>query len=171
MDRHGAPHLDYYWSLEGSPRLVEKNPYRQCPRCYAFVRFNPCELCKHFAPPEERPKVREDAVPVLVEKKQEDIRRADFIGFVQTASARGFKPGWAGMQWQKKYKDWPPRSWNNEAQAMFMKDTAWQFRQAKRENERAFWQSQKQGDSEPIAPEDAFGGWLKKPGGTPHQGR
>ena len=166
MDRHGAPHLDYHWSLEGSPRLVEKNPYRQCPRCYAFVCFNPCELCKHFAPPEERAAVRENATPALVEKKMEDVRRADFIALVQTASARGFRPGQASVKWKDKYGEWPPRSWREEAKRQFSTDTAWQFRQAKRENERAFWQSQKQGDSEPIAPEDAFGGWLKPPKGA-----
>jgi DNA repair protein RadD len=164
IDRHGAPHLDRVWSLDGTPRLVEKNPYRLCPKCYAYVKFSPCELCGFLAPVEER-KVREDAASVLVEKKQEDVRRADFIGFVQTASARGFKPGWAGMQWQKKYHDWPPRSWSEEAKRQFATDTAWQFRQAKRENERAYWQGQKHADSEPIAPEDAFGGWLKPPGG------
>ena len=165
-DRHGAPHLDRVWSLDGASRLVEKNPYRLCPRCYAYVAKNPCELCG-FAPPIEERKVREDAAPALVEKKMEDVRRADFIALVQTASARGFRPGYASVKWKEKYHDLPPRSWGEEAKRQFATDTAWQFRQAKRENERAFWQSQKQGDSEPIAPEDAFGGWLKKPGGTP----
>lgn len=164
-DRHGAPHLDRAWSLEVAPRLVEKNPYRMCQRCYAFVRFNPCELCKHFAPPEERPVVRENPTPVLVEKKREDVRRADFIALVQTASARGFRPGYASAKWKDKYGDWPPRSWGEEAKRMFAQDQAWQFRQAKRENERAYWQGQKKADDEPIAPEDAFGGWLKPPGG------
>ena len=166
MDRHGAPHLDRIWSLEAAPQLVERNPYRLCPRCYAFVRFNPCELCKHFEPPQERAPVRENAAPALVEKKMEDVRRADFIALVQTASARGFRPGYASAKWKEKYKDWPPRSWGNEAQRMFAQDPGWQHRQAKRENERAYWQGQKRADSEPIAPEDAFGGWLKPPGGA-----
>ena len=165
-DRHGAPHLDRIWSLEAAPRLVEKNPYRMCPRCFAYVKFNPCELCKHFEPPQERAPVRENTAPVLVEKKQEDVRRADFVALVQTASARGFRPGYASAKWKEKHGDWPPRSWGEEAKRMFAQDTAWQFRQAKRENERAYWQGQKQKDSEPIAPEDAFGGWLKPPGGT-----
>lgn len=164
-DRHGAPHLDRIWSLEAAPRLVERNPYRLCPRCYAYVAKNPCELCQ-FSPPVEERKVKENTAPALVEKKQEDVRRADFIAFVQTASARGFRPGYASAKWKEKYHDWPPRSWGEEAKRMFAQDTAWQFRQAKRENERAYWQGQKQKDSEPIAPEDAFGGWLKPPGGT-----
>jgi superfamily II DNA or RNA helicase len=167
IDRHGAPHLDRTWSLEAAPRLVEKNPYRMCPRCYAYVRErSTCELCGFTAPVEERPAVRENVAPILVEKKQEDVRRADFIALVQTASARGFKPGYASAKYKEKHGDWPPRSWGEEAKRMFATDTAWQFRQAKRENERAYWQGQKQQDSEPIAPEDAFGGWLKPgPGG------
>lgn len=163
-DRHGGPHLDRIWSLEASPRLVEKNPYRLCPKCYAYVAKSPCELCG-FAPPVEARKVREDAASALVEKKMEDVRRADFIVLVQTASARGFRPGYASAKWKEKYHDWPPRSWGEEAKRMFATDTGWQFRQAKRENERAYWQGQKHADSEPIAPEDAFGGWLKPPGG------
>ena len=109
-------------------------------------------------------RVREDAAPVLVEKKNEDVRRADFVALVQTASARGFRPGQASVKWKEKYGDWPPRSWGEEAKRMFAQDPGWQSRQAKRENERAYWQGQKQKDSEPIAPEDAFGGWLKPPG-------
>lgn len=162
MDRHGAPHLDRYWSLDGIPQLVEKNPYRMCSRCFAYVLKNPCELCGFSQPPEER-KVRENAVPVLVEKKQEDVRRADFIALVKTASSRGFRPGYASAKWKEKYHDWPPRSWGQEAQRMFAEDKDWQYRQVKRENEKAYWQSQKQADTEPIVPEDAFGGWLKPP--------
>jgi superfamily II DNA or RNA helicase len=162
-DRHGAPHLDRNWVLGGTPSLVEKNPYRMCPRCYAYVKFQTCELCGFTPPVEERPAVRQDTTAVLVEKKMEDVKRADFLAFLQTASARGFKPGWAGMQWQKKYGDWPPHSWSNEANGMFAKDTGWQYRQVKKENERKFWQGQKQKDDAPIAPEDAFGGWLKPP--------
>jgi hypothetical protein len=162
-DRHGAPHLDRIWSLEWAPRLVEKNPYRLCPRCYAYVKFQTCELCGFTPPVEERPAVRENASAVLVEKKMEDVRRADFVAFVQKACTQGFKPGWAAMQFQKKYNDWPSKVWSNEAQTMFAKDPAWQLRQAKRENEKKFWQGQKQADSAPIAPEDAFGGWLKPP--------
>ena len=165
-DRHGAPHLDRVWSLDGAPRLAEKNPYRLCPQCYAYVAKSPCELCG-FAPPIEERKVKENATPALVEKKTEDVRRADFIALVQTASARGFRPGYASAKWKEKYHDWPPRSWSEEAKRQFATDTAWQLRQAKRENERNYWQSQKQADDQPIAPEDAFGGWLKKPGGTP----
>jgi DNA repair protein RadD len=162
-DRHGGPpHLDRYWSLDVTPRLVERNPYRMCPRCYAYVLKNPCELCG-FLPPVEERKVKENAVPALVEKKMEDVRRADFIALVQTASARGFRPGYASAKYKEKYGDWPPRSWGQEAQQMFAQDPAWQFRQAKRENERAYWQEQKRKDDTPIAPEDAFGGWLKPP--------
>jgi DNA repair protein RadD len=159
-DRHGVPHLDRIWSLEGSPRVAEKNPYRMCPKCYAYVLKNPCELC-HFLQPVEERKVREDAAPALVEKKAEDIRRADFIALVKTASARGFRPGYASAKWKEKYGDWPPRSWGEEAKRMFAEDKSWQFRQSKRENERAYWQEQKRSDDTPIAPEDAFGGWLK----------
>ena len=163
MDRHGAPHLDRQWGLDGASRLVEKNPYRMCPRCFAYVKFNPCELCG-FAPPIEERKIRENAAPQLVEKKQEDVRRADFLALVQMASARGFKPGYASAKYREKHGDWPPRSWGQEAQRMFAADTGWQFRQTKRENERVYWQEQKRRDDTPIAPEDAFGGWLKPPG-------
>jgi superfamily II DNA or RNA helicase len=162
MDRHGAPHLDRQWSLDGSSRLVEKNPYRLCPRCFAYVAKNTCELCG-FAPPVEERKIRENAAPALVEKKQEDVRRADFLALVQTASARGFKPGYASAKYKEKHGDWPPRSWGEEAKRMFAADKGWQFRQVKRENERAYWQDQKRQDDTPIAPEDAFGGWLKPP--------
>jgi superfamily II DNA or RNA helicase len=162
MDRHGAPHLDRQWGLDGSSRLVEKNPYRMCPRCFAYVAKNPCELCG-FAPPVEEREIRENAAPALVEKKQEDVRRADFLALVQTASARGFKPGYASAKYKEKHGDWPPRSWGEEAKRMYAADKGWQFRQVKRENERAYWQDQKRQDDTPIAPEDAFGGWLKPP--------
>ena len=163
MDRHFSPCLDRIWGLDGSARLVEKNPYRLCPRCFAFVLENPCELCKHFEPPAERPAVREQPKAVLVEKKQEDVRRADFIAFLQSASVKGFRPGYASAKYKEKYGDWPPRSWGEEAKRMFAQDQGWQLRQVKRENERAYWQGQKKADDAPIAPEDAFGGWLKPP--------
>ena len=163
MDRHFSPCLDRIWGLDGSARLVEKNPYRLCPRCFAFVLENPCELCKHFEPPAERPVVREQPKAVLVEKKQEDVRRADFIAFLQSASVKGFRPGYASAKYKEKYGDWPPRSWGEEAKRMFAQDQGWQLRQVKRENERAYWQGQKKADDAPIAPEDAFGGWLKPP--------
>lgn len=175
VDRHGLPHEDRIWSLtEKSKRKVEKNPYRVCPACFAYVLENPCELCQHFEPTKPR-EIREDTSQSLVERRPEDERRVFFVSKVAEAQTKGFQPGWVGVKFKEKFGAWPPWSWSNEAKAKFASDEGWRMRQVNRERERDFWK-QRQGlevevpdeqkvkrvVQKKVESEELFGGWFKK---------
>jgi superfamily II DNA or RNA helicase len=152
IDRHGLPHEDRVWSLFDAPRLKAKSPYRTCPKCYAYVLRNPCELCGHFATPEER-EVREKlAASRLVERGAEDTRRVYFVAQLTKAKLKGFKPGFASAKYKEKFGEYPPWSWGQEAkQAM---DPGWAARIDRHSQEREFWKKQNEGSMTIDVPDE-----------------
>jgi len=153
VDRHGLPHEDRVWSLFDAPRLKAKSPYRTCPKCYAYVLRNPCELCGYFATPEER-QIRERlAASRLVERGTEDVRRAFFIAALTKAKAKGYRPGFASAKYKEHYGEYPPWSWGQEAkQAM---DPAWAARIERQSAEREHWKKLNEGSMTIDVPEGA----------------
>jgi len=151
VDRHGLPHEDRVWSLFDAPRLKAKSPYRTCPKCYAYVLHNPCELCGYFATPEER-QIREKlAASRLVERGTEDVRRVFFIAALTKAKAKGYRPGYASAKYHEKFSEWPPWSWSQEAKQLM--DPAWAARIARQSAEREHWKKLNEGSMTIDVPE------------------
>ena len=140
FDLHGPPHQDTTWDLLTGTKPKEKSKFRTCPKCFAFVQKNPCELCGHFVEPVAR-EVRVDAGAKL-EKREGDPRVLFFDRMLEQARTKGFKPGFAGAKFKDQFGQWPPWSWSERAKRAFAEDEAWQRRQATREREREFWKSQ-----------------------------
>jgi superfamily II DNA or RNA helicase len=135
VERHGLPHEDRHWSLSGSPTRTRtsgtKERVRICPKCFAYVKKNPCELCGHEEPVKSR-EVVEDASAKLTQWKG-DPRRVFFELELDRARSKGYKPGFASAKYREKYGQWPPWSWSQEARAAFEKDERWQWRLNQRE--------------------------------------
>jgi superfamily II DNA or RNA helicase len=142
VDRHGLPHEDREWDLlEGCKPHQDRAKLRVCPQCYAYVVENPCELCKHLAPPSPRKAIVADLRALLKERTNDDPRLAYFERQVEASRTKGFKPGYAGAKYKEKFGEWPPWSWSQKVKEVFAKDEAWQRRQMAREKEREFWKA------------------------------
>jgi superfamily II DNA or RNA helicase len=153
FDRHGAPHEDRIWSIEGPPRKKSEANFKLCPKCYAYLRSNlrECPHCGHsFASaPRERKPIHEVNVPLVERQKKidEQARRySEFRKIVELARHKGFRAGFASAKYKEKYGAWPPWEWSQEAKASFDRDGAWQRRLAVRDEYRK--QRAEEGDVE-----------------------
>jgi len=121
---HGMPDDDRDWKLDSPPKRAVTT--KTCPKCFAIVRSMVTKCtgnikgvpCTHVwtakpADQDERKienvdgklaKVRRDPKPV-------DERQAYWFDLCRTAINRGYKPGWAKMQWKEKYGEWPPKTY------------------------------------------------------------
>lgn len=158
VPRLGLPFEDVVWSLQDTPKLAGKSRYRTCPACYGYVLEIPCELCGHK--PEVIERKIQEAPAVLVNAATQDLRRAFFVKMLNKASVFGFKPGYASALYKEEYGEWPPWSWSEEAREACAKDVHWQYRLEKRAKEKEFYAAQEA--TEPVEPEELFGGWLDK---------
>ena len=142
IDRFGLPHEDRVWGLYDTPRLKKASPYRTCPRCFAYVLKNPCELCGYAPTPQEM-KIREDRAGALVERTEADVRRVFFIAKLVEARNKGFRPGYVAVKFREKFSEPMPWSWGQEVkQAM---TSEWEKRIERRTEERAYWNRQNEG--------------------------
>ena len=165
-DRHGLPHEDRQWSLEGRATRQVQTIYRVCAGCYAYVDRMPCPLCGYQAEVKKR-EIRE-APGVLkrideniakekaqaVERFSADPRRAYFEAQAEIARKRGFKPGYASAKFKEKFNDeWPPWAWSKALITECAKDGDWQARIEKKAREREFWQEReaKRAPAEEVA--------------------
>lgn len=145
VDRHGLPHEDRTWSLEGeAKRARPADSYRMCAGCYAYVEKMPCPLCGHATVREPRKVKTVEGELERVDRKVKaptgDAKRDYFDEQAEMARRKGFKPGFAAARWKEKFGDWPPWGWSQALKADFAKDSYWQDRVAKRTREREFWQ-------------------------------
>jgi DNA repair protein RadD len=162
VDRHGLPHEDREWSLEGTAkRLAPRSEYRVCGGCYAYVESMPCPLCGHTVQREPR-RVRETTGELTrVDRKPRtptgDERRDYFDDQAEMARRKGFRPGYAAAKFKEKFLDWPPWAWSQALKAEHAKDPYWQQRVEKRTKEREWWQDRQKAsdDLRASAPEPA----------------
>ena len=149
VDRHGLPHEDRQWSLDGVVKRTSAVQARVCAGCYAYVDRMPCPLCGYATEREERKVKERDGVLERVDaniKKERaaassDPKRAYFDAQVEMARSKGFKPGYAAAKYKEKFDDqWPPWAWTQAVKSDYAKDEYWQERVAKRAREREFWQ-------------------------------
>jgi len=146
VDRHGLPHEDREWSLEGSvKRARETSSYRVCAGCYAYVETMPCRLCgfaeeRRARKVKERDGVLERVDANIAKERSADPKRAFFDMQAELARSKGFKPGYAAAKYREKFGDqWPPWAWSQQLKREYEADQYWQDRVAKRTREREFW--------------------------------
>jgi hypothetical protein len=48
-------------------------------------------------------------------KQQLASKREHYRGLLALAHERGYKPGWAAIQYKEVYGEWPPREWQPDA--------------------------------------------------------
>jgi superfamily II DNA or RNA helicase len=135
--RHGFPHEDRVWSLDGSAHTKERPPTK-CIVCRAFIRHYPCPECGH-APPVTPKEVRVASDVQLEEKTFIDPRLVFFNRQIEVARGRGYKPGYTGAKFKEEFGQWPPWSWSQRAKDIFASDSDWRARNIAREADRARW--------------------------------
>lgn len=134
VGRHGMPHEDRIWSIDGpAKRAAQKNPYRTCKKCFAYflASQSACPHCGFEVPalPKELPKELAATMRPIVKA---DVERDFYRSAVNLAQSRGFKPGMASFKFKEKFGRWPPWAWSQETKREFEADTAWQVRLAQR---------------------------------------
>ena len=156
VGRHGLPHEDRNWTLDGPGRKPPGDAIRLCPKCNGYVKKSPCELCGFAAPVARRAIRTSDGVlervdAAIAAERSKDPKRAEFDKLADEARRKGFKPGYASAKWKEKHGDkWPPWEWSQALKAEFAKDADWQEREAKRSRERAFWKEQNEAKAREI---------------------
>jgi DNA repair protein RadD len=143
VDRHGLPHEDREWSLDGKAKRKNPAKCRTCPSCYAYVEGSPCPLCGAVSAGKPREVKKADGVleriNAQIAKEQTDPKRAFFDKQVSEAKKKGFAPGWPSVKFKEKFGAWPVLSWSQSVKADHAKDTDWQVRIGERRKDREKW--------------------------------
>lgn len=163
LDRHGFPHEDRRWSLDGrAERENEKKPTK-CIKCLAYIKHYPCEACGYAPPPPPPREIVENAGAQLEERVFTDPRKAFFDRKIEEARMKGFKPTYPSMKFKDEYGVFPPWSWSNAAKALCYSDEQWQRRITNREADRARWKKNEEELTKPqYDTDDDFAEWARK---------
>lgn len=111
---HGLVHWDRTYSLNGKAIALgaERPSLRQCPTCGAVAEAAVvCERCgaRLGALPRPRGVRRTETTEIGDHNVVPDAeRRRVFEALAATARAKGYKPGWVGMQFKARFGFWPP---------------------------------------------------------------
>jgi len=137
VDRHGLPHEDREWSLEGKPKRKSEAKYKTCPKCFAYIASS-CRKCPQCGLDfveviEPKPLPKEFDMALLRRTKSPDEKRSEFERLWAIARAKGHKPGYAAALFKEKFGEWPPWSWSQEVKEDFARDATWQARLAAKE--------------------------------------
>lgn len=113
---HGMPDEEREYNLEGDPIKSKKISLRTCPQCAAV--FLPAPICPQcgfvFPVLETRPFITGDALRVLTRCDVNNVaQRESYQRLVDSATERGYKPGWAYHQFVTRYGMKPPFAWSN----------------------------------------------------------
>ena len=130
VHQHGFAHDLRVWTLDGDRALVESHRFErerreakvlECPECHCtFSGARLCPECGYFFAPRGREiKTLEGELVEIGEhlEPEEQERAVLYAELRGVAAERGFKVGWAAHQYLEKFKDWPPRAWNNHPAA------------------------------------------------------
>lgn len=136
-DRLGCPFEDLQWSLTDKPhRRSGRLPMKLCKGCFAYCEPGRalCPYCGREFRREDNPTIPRETSGDLVERMAEsdDLKRAFFARQVDTARARGFRPGYASALYRERYGAWPPDEWSEKVKNEYAQDKAWQERMARR---------------------------------------
>lgn len=122
---HGLPADEREWSLDGAKPIavVADLVLRQCPACGGVFRAEEwaeatCPDCGHVMPARPDPKVvraqLEEVRASVLARGDLDGRIAYLRERVAEARARGWKPGWALMQFQRRFGRYPSKQERQE---------------------------------------------------------
>jgi len=151
--RHGLPHEDREWSLDGKVRRKSTVAGRVCPKCYAYVDSSPCPACGHRPARVEGKKQVRTAPGRLTEVQQRieaniakertaDPKREFFDKQVAKARSKGWKPGAASARYKEEFGVWPPWAWSQAVKVEYEADEVWKTRRENAEKYRAWRDSQ-----------------------------
>jgi DNA repair protein RadD len=105
--RHGVPTDEVEVSLEGkAKRKVEAAP-RTCKQCFAVIESYPCWDCGFEPDATEREIQQKDGELVEFISETPEQRRVWYAEQVATATALGYKLGYARMKYKERYRVWP----------------------------------------------------------------
>lgn len=138
IGRHGMPHEDRVWSLEGKAKpAAERMALRVCPECFAYVAAaaTECPHCK-FVFEREKRELPTETKQEMVIVSQGQVEEDYFAEQLHKSWALGFKPGFAAAKFKERYGRWPPWSWSERAKAMWNADLDWQRRVERRQEMR-----------------------------------
>ena len=117
VDRHGMPHIDRDWSLEGKIKKSSATPCKACPVCFVYVnaglRVCPCGHVFDVAQCEAAD-AEEEMVPVELALRTLDGPDAQLDFFrktARTAAERGWKPGAIAIRFRERFGQYPPAGW------------------------------------------------------------
>lgn len=146
VDRHGLPHMDREWSLEGKPKRDKsaEPPMKVCPDCFAYIPAG-SKTCPHCgvetpAAEKEGPKDLPDvelALRTIEEMPGGDPERLRFWrAEVMKARQRGWKPGTVMHRFREKYEIDAPREWWTALKRAAARDRDWKERIESRRDDR-----------------------------------
>lgn len=111
---HGLPDEPRDYSLDGlGIKTGEKvDPVRQCPSCGRVVRAglyvdSTCPECGYVIPARPDPAVRREKIGQICESHPDTRRTEKLRELCQIAKKKGYKIGWALMQYKVRYGSWP----------------------------------------------------------------
>jgi superfamily II DNA or RNA helicase len=141
VDRHGMPHEDRPWSLEGKVKRAKGAPApKPCPVCFCYVATNTrvCACGHVFAPSGgEVDRDRElEVVPVelaLRTLEGPDAMLTFFRNTAKTAAERGWKPGAVAVRFRERFGRYPPAGWMPKVKKGLAADAEWTAKRARRD--------------------------------------
>lgn len=141
VDRHGMPHVDRAWSLEGRMKKSSAAPCKACPVCFCYVPAGLRECpppCGHVfeVARGEAPDKTEDVVPVELALRTldgDDAQLAWFRQKTRRAQAYGLKPGWLYHEFVREFGKEPPRAWMKGIREAAKIDPEWRGARKQRE--------------------------------------
>lgn len=110
---HGLPSDPRVFSLDGKPIKKDKTlvQLRQCSTCGATYRAGPraCVRCGTELPKPRRPRVQSGELGRVTVVATPDAKASYLTHLRSRAAARGYKPGWVGIQFKARFGHWPQR--------------------------------------------------------------
>lgn len=137
--RHGLPHEDRLWSLEGQQgRPKVRRDTKLCAFCYAYIplRAEACPYCGEAVVVRERELPMEAKVE-MTDVAPVDVEHAFYVDALNQCRVFGLKPGAAAHKFKDRFKRWPPWSWSQRGTVLFNEDPAWRRRVDVRARKRA----------------------------------
>lgn len=115
VQKHGAPHADREWALDGTKKHGAASPAAAIKMCEACCRFVPTAtlVCPCGNPfPVMADRVPDEKAGELVQFKPPSVsaeeKAAELAWLQEFATKRGFKEGWAERVYRAKFGEVPP---------------------------------------------------------------
>ncbi len=130
VDRHGLPHEDREWSLDGKPKKGGAAPLKVCKACFGYVAAGArvCPLCGEVFPASAPELAAVEPIPVdlalrTLEGDSADLAR--FRALAKKARERGYQIGWVAHRWTEEREAVIPASWWAALRSDAKRDKAW----------------------------------------------